>query len=61
MIIIANLTFVLFSRQMFARNAILAFDPTAEVNELATLRTEWTEGIVFPLGRFTAGWALHES
>jgi hypothetical protein len=45
----------------FARHSILTFDPAAEVNELAAFRTKWTKGIVFPLGRFTAGWALHES
>jgi len=60
-IIIANSRFVFFARKLFARHSILTFDPTAEVNELATLRTEWTKGIVFPLGRFTAGWTLHES
>jgi hypothetical protein len=47
--------------QRFARDSILTFDPAAEVNQLAAFRTEWTKGIVFPLGRFTAGWTLHES
>jgi hypothetical protein len=47
--------------QWFARHSILTLDPTAQVNKLASLRTEWTKGIVFPLGRFTAGWTLHES
>jgi hypothetical protein len=47
--------------QLLARHSIFTFDPTAEVNELAALRTEWTEGVVFPLGWFPAGWALHES
>jgi hypothetical protein len=60
-IIVINLTLVLFAGKLFARHSILTFDPTAEIDELATLRTEWTKGIVFPLGRFTAGWALHES
>ena len=45
--------------QRFARHSILTLDPTAQVNKLASLRTEWTKGVVFPLGRFTAGWALH--
>jgi hypothetical protein len=47
--------------QRFARHSILTLDPTAQVNKLASLRTEWTKGVVFPLGRFTAGWALHET
>jgi hypothetical protein len=59
--IIANLMLVLFAGKLFAGHSILSFDPTAEIDELATFRTEWTKGIVFPLGRFTAGWALHES
>jgi len=52
---------VWIARQWFARHSILTFNPTAEVNELATLRTEWTKGIIFPLGWFPAGWTLHES
>ena len=48
-------------RQRFARNSILTFDPMAEVDELAALRTEWTKGVIFPLGWFPAGWTLHES
>lgn len=47
-------------RDGFAWDAILALDPTAEVNELATFRTEGPNRIVFPLDRVTAGWALHE-
>ena len=49
------------ARQGVAGHAIFALDPTAQVDELAALGTEWTKGIVFPLGRFTAGWTLHES
>jgi len=48
-------------RQLFAWDSIVTFDPTAEVNQLAAFRTEWTKGIVFPLGWFPAGWTLHES
>jgi hypothetical protein len=48
------------ARQRFARDSILTFDPMAEVNELAALGTEWTKGIIFPLGWFPAGWTLHE-
>jgi len=50
-----------FVGQRFARHSIITLNPTAKVNELAAFRTEWTKGIVFPLGRFTAGWTLHES
>jgi hypothetical protein len=53
--------FVRVAWQRFARHPVFALDPTAQVNKLASLRTEWTKGIVFPLGRFTAGWTLHES
>ena len=52
---------VVFLWQRFAGHAIFALDPTAEVNELAPFRTEWTKGIIFPLGWFPAGWTLHES
>jgi hypothetical protein len=52
---------VWIARQRFARNSILTFDPMAQVNELAALRTEWTKGVIFPLGWFPAGWTLHES
>jgi hypothetical protein len=59
--IITNRRFVRMAGQRFARHSIFTLDPTAQVNELAPLRTEWTKGVVFPLGRFTAGWTLHES
>src|ERR1700754_3657063 len=52
---------VVFAGHRFAGHSIFTFDPAAEVNELAAFRTEWTKGVVFPLGRFTAGWTLHES
>jgi hypothetical protein len=58
--IITNRGFVRIAWQRVARHSIFALDPTAQVNKLASLRTEWTKGVVFPLGRFTAGWTLHE-
>jgi hypothetical protein len=33
----------------FARNAILAFNPFAEIDELTPLGTEGTKRIIFPL------------
>jgi hypothetical protein len=60
-VVFARWWFVRITGQRFARHSIFAFDPTAQVNKLASLRTEWTKGVVFPLGRFTAGWTLHES
>ncbi len=54
-------TFIWFLWKRLTGDAILAFDPLAEVDELAPLRTEGTKRIVFPLDLFTAGWALHES
>jgi hypothetical protein len=41
--------FISFLGERFAGDAILAFDPLAEVDELAPLRTEGTKRIVFPL------------
>ena len=52
---------VMFVRQRLAGHAIFALDPAAEVHELAPFRTEWTKGIIFPLGWLPAGWTLHES
>ena len=42
-------TFIRFLGEWFAGDAILAFDPLAEVDELAPLRPEGTKSIVFPL------------
>jgi len=55
------LRIILFLGHLFAGHAILTLDPTAEINKLAPLRTEWTEGIIFPFDWLTAGWALHNS
>jgi len=52
---------VMFAGQRFAGHSIFALDPAAQIDELAPFRTEWTKGIIFPLGRFPAGWTLHES
>lgn len=42
------------------RDAILLINPTAEIDEFAPLRTEGAKLIVFPIGRFSASWTLHE-
>ena len=52
-------TFVLSLGERFTGDAIFTFNPPAEVDELAALRTEGTKRIVFPLDRLTAGWAFH--
>ena len=59
MVILDGRTFVWFLRQRLTRHAILAFNPLAQVNELAPLRTERTKRIVFPLDLLTACWTLH--
>ena len=53
-------SFIPFLRDRLAGHTILALDPAAEIDKLAPLRTERTEGIIFPFGWLTAGWALHE-
>jgi hypothetical protein len=53
-------SFILFLRERLTGHAILAFNPPAEIDQLAPLRTEGTDRIVFPLDRLTAGWAFHE-
>jgi hypothetical protein len=60
-IVVVCVWVVVLARQGFTGNAVFALDPAAQVNELAAFGTEWTKGVVFPLGRFTAGWTLHES
>lgn len=45
----ARRTFIWFLWKRLTGDAILAFDPLAEVDELAPLRTEGTKRIVFPL------------
>jgi hypothetical protein len=51
--------FVLVAGNGLAGNPILALDPAPKVDQLATLRTERTKRIIFPLDWLTAGWALH--
>ena len=53
--------FIWFLGKRFTGDAILAFDPLAQVDELAPFRTEGTNRIVFPIDWFTAGWAFNES
>jgi hypothetical protein len=54
-------TFVMFVGERFTGDSIFTFNPPAEIDELAALRTEGTKRIVFPVDRPTAGWAFHES
>jgi hypothetical protein len=53
-------TFVMFAGERFTGDSIFTFNPPAEIDELAALRTEGTKGIVFPVDRPTAGWAFHD-
>jgi hypothetical protein len=53
--------FILLLGEWFTGDAILTFNPPAEVDELAPLRTEGTKRIIFPIGRLTAGWAFHKT
>lgn len=55
------ISFILFVRERFTGYAVFTLNPPAKVDKLAALRTEGTEGVVFPLGRLAAGWAFHES
>ena len=50
----------MFLGERFTGDSIFTFNPPAEIDELAALRTEGAKGIVFPLDRLTAGWAFHE-
>jgi hypothetical protein len=61
MIIVDCRTFVWFLGQRFAGHTIFAFDPFAQVDELAPLRTEGTKRIIFPFDWPRAGWTFHES
>jgi hypothetical protein len=53
-------TFVMFAGERFTGDSIFTFNPPAEIDELAALRTEGTKRIVFPVDRPTAGWAFHD-
>lgn len=61
MVLLDRRTCIWFLGKRFTGDTILALDPLTQVNELAPLRTEGTKRIIFPLDRFTAGWAFHES
>ena len=54
------ISLILFVGERFTRDSILTFNPPAQIDKLAALRTEWTKRVVFPLGRLTAGWAFHD-
>jgi hypothetical protein len=51
--------FILVFPHSLTGHTILTLNPPAEIDKLASLRTERTERIVFPLNWLTAGWALH--
>ena len=50
---------ILFMRDRLTGNAILTFNPPAQIDKLAPFGTERTKRIIFPVDWFTAGWALH--
>jgi hypothetical protein len=58
-VILDLVNFILFVWERFTGDAVFTFNPSAKVDELAAFRTEGAKGIVFPLGRLTAGWAFH--
>jgi len=60
-VILDRRTFILSLWDPLTRHAILTLNPTAKINKLTALRTEGTDGIVFPLDWFTAGRTLHGS
>ena len=58
-VILDWVNFILFVWERFTRHAVFTFNPSTKVDKLAAFRTEGAKGIVFPLGRLTAGWAFH--
>ena len=60
-VILDWISFILFVWERFTGHAVFTFNPPAKVDELAAFGTEGAKGVFFPLGRLTAGWALHES
>jgi hypothetical protein len=60
-VILDWINLILFVWERFTGHAVFTFNPPAKVDELAAFRTEGAKGVVFPLGRLTAGWAFHES
>jgi hypothetical protein len=61
LIILDRGSFTLFRGEPFTGDAILTFNPLAQIDKLAPLRTEGTKRIIFPLDLLTAGWTFHES
>src|SRR3569832_1490598 len=59
--IIARGSLIVLLWHGFAGHTILTLYPFPKINKLTAFRTERTDGIVFPLDWFTAGWTLHES
>jgi uncharacterized membrane protein YGL010W len=60
-VILDWINLILFVWERFTGHAVFTFNPPAKVDELAAFRTEGAKGVVFPLGRLTAGWAFHQS
>jgi site-specific recombinase len=58
-VILDWINLILFVWERFTGHALFTFNPPAKVDELAAFRTEGAKGVVFPLGRLTAGWAFH--
>jgi len=58
-VILDWVNFILFVWERFTGHAVFTFNPSAKIDELAAFRTEGAKGVVFPLGRLTAGWAFH--
>src|SRR5829696_2444241 len=61
LIILDHGSFTLFLRERFTWDAILTFNPLAQIDKLAPLSTEGTKRIIFPVDWLTAGWTFHES
>lgn len=53
--------FVLFLGERLTGDAIFAFNPATEIDELAPFGAKGAKGVFFPLDWPTAGWAFHES
>jgi hypothetical protein len=51
--------FILFLGERFTGDAVLTFNPLAQIDKLTPLRTEGTKRITFPFDRLTAGWTFH--
>jgi hypothetical protein len=60
-VILDWINLILFVWERFTGHAVFTFNPPAKVDELAAFSAEGAKGVVFPLGRLTAGWASHQS